>query len=222
MLEFISDNYNPSSLASKSRKKRFDFFLYQLRKFKKPVKILDIGGTEKYWSLMGFPGDRASIRIYLLNKTSYLTKSKNIISINGDATNLSEFNDASFDIVYSNSVIEHLFTWENQVKMANEVQRVGKNYFIQTPNYYFPIEPHFVFPFFQYLPKSLQVKLITNFSFGHFNKFENEDLAIKKVEEISLLTLKQMKELFPKCSIYIDKFIGLNKSIVTYSFNNIK
>ena len=106
--------------------------------------------------------------------------------------------------------------------MANEVQRVGKNYFIQTPNYYFPIEPHFVFPFFQYLPKSLQVKLITNFSFGHFNKFENEDLAIKKVEEISLLTLKQMKELFPKCSIYIDKFICLNKSIVTYSFNNIK
>lgn len=66
----------------------------------------------------------------------------------GDATNLSQYSDKSFDIVFSNSVIEHLYTKENQISMAKEVNRVGKNYFIQTPNYWFPIEPHWVFPSF--------------------------------------------------------------------------
>ncbi|MGL1255153.1 methyltransferase domain-containing protein, partial [Vibrio parahaemolyticus] len=70
-------------------------------------------------------------------------------SITGNATDLSGINDQQFDIVFSNSVIEHLYTWENQEKMAKEVLRVGKYHFIQTPNYWFPIEPHWVFPFFQ-------------------------------------------------------------------------
>ncbi|MBC8844888.1 class I SAM-dependent methyltransferase, partial [Escherichia coli] len=75
------------------------------------------------------------------------------------ATDLSEIDDQQFDIVFSNSVIEHLYTWENQEKMAKEVLRVGKYHFIQTPNYWFPIEPHWVFPFFQFLPKSIRIRL---------------------------------------------------------------
>lgn len=222
IFNFIYDNTSPSSLASKSRQKRFEFFMFQLEKIQKPIKILDIGGTEKYWYTMNFieRNKGGGIIIYLLNLKVNKSKSAKIISIKGDATNLKQFGDNTFDMVFSNSVIEHLYTWENQIKMAKEVQRVGKNYFIQTPNYWFPIEPHFVFPFFQYLPKQLRIKLIMNFNLGHFNKFKNKELATQKVEEISLISLKKMKELFPTGKIYLDKFIGLNKSIVAYRIIN--
>lgn len=71
----------------------------------------------------------------------------------GDATDLREFGDSSFDVVFSNSVIEHLFTFENQRRMAREVQRVGKAFWVQTPNFWFPMEPHFHVPGWQWMPR---------------------------------------------------------------------
>jgi ubiquinone/menaquinone biosynthesis C-methylase UbiE len=137
-------------------------------------------------------------------------------SVAGDATNLHMFADRSFDLVFSNSVIEHLFTWENQQKMAAEVQRVSKRFFIQTPNYWFPVEPHWVFPFFQYLPFPLRVFLTHNFSLGHIQKCLSKREAIEQVKEIRLLSLQEMKQLFPDASIYAEKFVGMNKSFIAY------
>ena len=67
----------------------------------------------------------------------------------GDACNLDMLSSKSFDIIYSNSVIEHVGR-ERQKEFANEIMRVGKKYWVQTPYKHFPVEPHFVFPFFQY------------------------------------------------------------------------
>ena len=83
-------------------------------------------------------------------------KHQNFKSIKGDATNLSNFKDNQFDIVFSNSLIEHLYTYENMKLMANETMRVGKKFFVQTPNKYFPIEPHYFFPFFQFMPYKMK------------------------------------------------------------------
>jgi len=136
--------------------------------------------------MMGFI-NQSDITIYLLNLDSQKTNGSNFVSLIGDATDLSQFSDNSFDLVFSNSVIEHLFTWENQVKMANEVMRVGNNHFIQTPNFWFPIEPHFVFPFFQFLPKPAKILLMLRFRLGNFDKFQNKTKAEEKVHEIQLL-----------------------------------
>ena len=65
------------------------------------------------------------------------------------------FRDASFDLVYSNAVIEHLSP-EQQQRFANEVQRVGRGWFIATPNRWFPVEPHYHLPFIQFLPQAQQ------------------------------------------------------------------
>ena len=217
MLKFIYDNTNPGSWASKARKKRFDFFIGKLDQLEKPLKILDVGGTQIFWDSMGFE-EHPDIKIYLLNLEHQKVRGSNFISLKGDATCLSEYEDNFFELVYSNSVIEHLFTWENQLKMAEEIRRVGKNHFIQTPNYWFPIEPHFVFPFFQYLPKKLRISLITSFSLGHHKKYADKEMAKNKVEEVKLLSIKEMKKLFPYSNIYKEKFFGLNKSIVAYKF----
>ena len=127
--------------------------------------------------------------------------------------------DKSFDLVFSNSVIEHLFTKENQQKMANEVIRVGKNYFIQTPNKYFFIEPHWVFPLFQFLPFSIKVYLTQHFNLGHIPKSKTKVAALAQVNEIRLISKKELKELFIHSEIYTEYFMGLGKSHTAYKIS---
>jgi hypothetical protein len=68
------------------------------------------------------------------------------------------FADRSFDVVFSNAVIEHL-TPEGQREMAREIRRVGRSWFVTTPNFWFPIEMHHKLPLFQFLPGALQERI---------------------------------------------------------------
>jgi hypothetical protein len=53
---------------------------------------------------------------------------------------------------FSNSVIEYVGDFPDQQRMADEVRRVGDRYRVQSMSKHFPIEPRFVFPFYQHLP----------------------------------------------------------------------
>jgi 2-polyprenyl-3-methyl-5-hydroxy-6-metoxy-1,4-benzoquinol methylase len=216
LLNTLADNKDNSSLSHKMRTKRFSFFLSLIKDLPRPISILDIGGTTGFWEAMNF--NEEGISITLLNLTRQPVSIPGITSVAGDATDLKEFSDQSFDIVFSNSVIEHLFTYANQKKMASEVQRVGKHYFIQTPNYWFPIEPHWVFPLFQYLPFSAKVSLTQHFSLGHIKKIPSKKDAEEQVKEVRLISLNEMKNLFPEGIIYKEKILGFNKSFVAYKF----
>jgi ubiquinone/menaquinone biosynthesis C-methylase UbiE len=209
---------NATSFNHRFRKKRFAFFKKQMNKIQsdKPIEILDIGGTESYWERMNFT-ESDKYNITLLNLELTEVKYKNFTSVKGNACDLS-FNDNQFDIVISNSVIEHLFTKENQKKMADEVIRVGKYYFIQTPNLFFPIEPHWLFPFFQFMPFKIKVFLTNNFNLGHYKKSKNKLAAIERVNEVKLLSEAKMKRIFPKGKVYREYFLGFKKSISLYSF----
>ncbi len=65
------------------------------------------------------------------------------------------FPDKSFDIVYSNAVLEHAGSRERQSAFVREAQRVGRRVFIAAPNRWFPIEQHTGLPFLHYLPASV-------------------------------------------------------------------
>jgi hypothetical protein len=212
----FADNTSQHSMAYQFRFKRFLFFRSLLDTLPRPVSILDIGGTQDYWNMMGFSDDK--VHITLLN-LDIQTVSSPFTSVKGDATDLSQYPDGSFDIVYSNSVIEHLFTNDAQAKMASEVARVSRNYFIQTPNYYFPIEPHWVFPFFQFLPVAMRTWMTRTFSLGHIGKISDPAGARRQVEEVQLLTKKQMQGLFPGARIYEERILGFTKSLVAYKFD---
>ena len=69
------------------------------------------------------------------------------------------FPDRSFDIVYSNAVLEHLPDWDAQQRFAREVQRVGRSWFVTTPNFWYPIELHYHLPLVQFLSPSRQQRL---------------------------------------------------------------
>jgi hypothetical protein len=224
-MSFVALNFfksaNPKSINQYFREKRFKLFsqLVDTLRSDRTLKILDIGGTQVFWERMNFTENK-NVHITILNLSTSPVKYRNFASIAGDATNLSQFADNEFDIVFSNSVIEHLYSRENQKKMANEVKRVGKNYYVQTPNYYFPVEPHWLFPFFQFLPFSTRVFLTNNFNLGHFKKCKNKQNATNRVSGIKLLTKKEMKELFPGAKMYEESFLGLTKSYTVYSFSN--
>ena len=190
-----------------------------LTKGDKKIRILDIGGTENYWNSMGLNLGN-NIEIVLLNLYKIEVKGAGFSSIKGDACHLEGMEDKSFDFVFSNSVIEHLFSIENQQKMANEVKRVGKNYYIQTPNKFFPIEPHWVFPFFQFLPFDLKVFLTQNFNLGHIPKAKTKQEAIDLVNEVNLLSKKELENLFSESELYIEKFMCFHKSYAAYKIEN--
>ena len=214
MLKKMVDNRDRRSLAVQFRRRRFAFFQSLLSHLERPVRILDVGGTETYWKMMELKaGDQ--VFITLLNLTQIDVSFPNVTSIAGDARAIMA-EDASFDVVFSNSVIEHMGTYQDQLQMAREVRRVGRSYFIQTPNKYFPIEPHFLFPLFQFLSLKMRVFLIQNFNLGWFAKTPDPIKAEEIVSGIRLLDRYEFRTLFPTAMIYQEKVFGFTKSFVAY------
>lgn len=212
----LADNLDQHSLAARMRQRRFQLFKSLLEKVPRPMKILDIGGTQAFWESMSFENER-SINVTLLNLRFVKVKYKNFSSVIGDAKSMPEFSDQSFDVVFSNSVIEHVGGFVQQRQMAQEVQRIGKRYFIQTPNYWFPIEPHFLLPGFQWLPVFMRIFLVRKFNLGWMVRAVDEKSARELVEGIRLLKRREIEKLFPTAEIYEEKYLGLTKSFVAYA-----
>ena len=126
------------------------------------------------------------------------------------------FTDAQFDVVFSNSVIEHVGDDARQEAMAREVRRVGRRYFVQTPNLYFPIEPHFMFPFFQFLPIPVRGWLLSNLKLSWGGKIPDREQARQAARSVALVGLSRFREMFPDGAIYRERVLGLTKSFVAY------
>lgn len=210
----ISEKKN--SLGDQFREKRFSFFLKKFNKMKKPISILDVGGKINFWENRGLAGNNDYI-ITIVNIEKEKSLYSNIKTKMGDATDLSPFKDKSFDVVHSNSVIEHLYYFENQKKMASEIIRVGQKHIVQTPNKYFFLEPHYLLPFFQFIPDKLKYLILTKTKLSRLKKWDKK-FASQYIEEIRLLSLKEIKVFFPSSKIYFEKFLGMNKSFTMHNF----
>lgn len=206
ILRALADTGSTMSLATKTRQKNFAIFksLYSL--IPKPLKILDIGGTQQYWEILDFIKEE-DVEIILLNISKSDVKYSNFISMAGDARDLTAFGDKEFDIVFSHSVIEHVGGFEDQRRMANEIKRVGKRYFLQTQNRFFPMETHFLVPMFQFFPVWLKVLLISHFDLGWFERTPDKEKATETANPIRLLNEKELRVLFPGATLYKENFL---------------
>jgi hypothetical protein len=211
MLRRLADSQNPNSLANRLRAKRFARFEALIAPLPRPLRILDVGGENAFWENRGWAG-RSDVRIFSLNLVPEKQQHDNIEPVAGDATNLSQFSDHSFDVVFSNSVIEHLFTFENQRRMATEVQRVGKAYWVQTPNYWFPMEPHFHVPGWQWMPVGVRVSMLQRWRCGWRGPCPEPKRARELVEELRLLTKSELEKIFPGATLISERLGGLVKS----------
>ncbi|MBL8017877.1 MAG: class I SAM-dependent methyltransferase [Ignavibacteria bacterium] len=212
MLRNLFDNTRSTSLANSFRRKRLKLFLELAGKYKKPVKVLDVGGTKNYWKQMDLLG-HPDFDLTITNIEDQPAETHpQYRYVKADASDLNMFADKSFDIVFSNSMIEHIPDPVKRQQAAGEIARIGKSYLVQTPAYWIPIEPHFLFPYFQLLPRFIKLTLVRNFNMGWFNKRKSNEEAIELIDSIRLLKKKELSSLFPKSVILTERALGMPKS----------
>lgn len=202
---------NPNSLSNRKRSQRMALFEALLGPLARPIKLLDIGGTVAYWQMRGLT-NRSDLDITIVNLDQEPSPFSNIRSISGDATDLSIFPDQSFDVVFSNSVIEHVGPLDKQAKMAEETRRLAPRHWVQTPNYWFPIEPHFLFPGWQWLPETVRVAMLRRRGFGWNGRCPDPAHALAVVRHAQLLGRRDLIEMFPTSIMVPERFAGLTKS----------
>jgi len=133
------------------------------------------------------------------------------------------FPDGYFDIVYCSSVIEHVTVpkhemWTirsgrefreralaHQREFAREIQRVGRQFFVQTPYRWFLLESHSWLPFVSWLPRRLQLPIL-GFAAKFWPKSTNPDWY--------LLNRRELRSMFEGAEIRDEKWLGLTKSIM--------
>jgi SAM-dependent methyltransferase len=171
--------------------------------------ILDVGGTSEFWS----DSDLGS-NLTLLNVRPPTGVSHDDISyVEGTATEL-PFSDRSFDVVFSNSMIEHLGDRANQRIFAREARRVGRRLWIQTPNRWFPVEPHVLTPVVHYLPARAQRRMLRNATVWGWLTRPDQATVDKLLDELCLLTADDLRKLFPGSTLIREKVLGLTKSLI--------
>jgi hypothetical protein len=207
----LADCDNDDSLSNRMRSRRFEMFERITASLERPLSILDIGGTNEFWAQRGWAG-RDDVTITTVNLAQEPQVHANIHPLVADATDLSDFEDKSFDVAFSNSVIEHLFTAEAQEAMARETRRVARAYWVQTPNYWFPMEPHFLVPGWQWLPEPARVAAIRRVRLGWRGPVQDVDAAREQVREIRLMRRSELARMFPGATLRPERFGGLVKS----------
>jgi hypothetical protein len=167
--------------------------------------IADIGGDPSVWDVVGRSEGIAIVNIWVPDHRGSLP------FILGDGCCL-PFADKSVDLAFSNSAIEHVGDFAHQSKFAEEMLRVGKKVYCQTPCRWFPIDPHLSAFFLHWLPRSwLTPRLLRYFTLNGW-------LLGRSYEyDVTWLSKSQLTRIFPQCSIQTERFLGLPKSFIVTS-----
>lgn len=216
LIDVLKDTSNPNSLASHMRRKRSKHVIQmieQIHRDKGRCHIIDLGGEPPYWRMFDRETlERLGVHITLVNPMALEVDDPMFTAVEGDACDLSAtFADGSFDLVHSNSVIEHVGAWGDMERFAREARRLAPAYYIQTPNFGFPIEPHFSAPFFHWRSEQARARALLRMR-PHYG----DDLghAMRDIQSAKLLDRGQFHYLFPDCEIRPEKFFGLTKSLI--------
>jgi len=209
---------NPNSYPYRARQRRFEIIKPMIERIieaKGVCRIADVGGTEYYWNIARDFVERSNVEIHLLNMEPQCPINRDkFIGYPMSAGDLGQFGDRSFDMVHSNSVIEHVGGWAQMKDMSAQVRRLAPSYYVQTPNFWFPVEPHFRAPMFHFLPEQLRYRALMSLNLGFGGKRRSVDDAMQAVQSASLLDHRQMQTLFPDADIRFEKFGPLTKSLM--------
>jgi len=172
--------------------------------------VLDVGGTPYNWEQID-----ARFPITLLNTEPLEADGLDAryAVVQGSGKRL-DFPDRSFDIAFSNSVIEHVGDLEAQRLFAEELRRVGRQVWVQTPARSFFFEPHLLTPFIHFLPLSWQRRLVRNFTLWGWITRPSRASVDRMLGELNLLDYATFRALFPDCEVRRERFLVFTKAFV--------
>jgi hypothetical protein len=202
-----------AAFEKRLRQKRFSFLAALIAPLPRPVRILDVGGTVGFWEAVGYK-EMEGFEVSLLNLFPQSDLPLGFRSLIGDARDLEKWHPGDYDIVVSNSVINIVGSFQDQKQMADGIRHFAKRYFVQTPNYYFPIDWRTLVPFFHFLPAKQQAWWLYHFSIGPFGRMRPYEKAIAWAERVHDLSYKQLSALFPEADILDEKLCGFTKSFM--------
>ena len=176
------------------------------------TRVLDVGGTAMNWEYLSVPP-----RLVILNEERERPDADDVRWVAGDGCSL-PFCDGAFDIVFRNSVVEHVGGPERQRQFAREIARVGKAYWVQTPNRWFPVEPHLLTPFLHWAPARLRAAIARRFTVWEWITRPSPDRREFYIEhflrDVRLLGPAEMKRLFPGARLIRERLLGIAKSLI--------
>jgi SAM-dependent methyltransferase len=182
------------------------------------LRVCDLGGSLHFWESM--PRELVPSDLTILNIAVDGQSQSHSGTLSGLAITLFDgeripFPDKHFDVLICNSVIEHVPV-EARAAFVRELERVSKYYFVQTPAFEFPVEPHFVLPFLHWLPRAVGRRLVP---FGLWALLGRPTRAHMDsyFDEVNLLTYGEMRARFPAAHIHRERFLGLPKSYVAHA-----
>jgi hypothetical protein len=212
-----------ASLRSYTRQRRGCVLRAFLATFPRPLAVIDLGGAVKFWKTVGIT-DAAGLVITLANNHAMDTTNANQVNEFAcvrewgiDVRQIGSQQLAEFDVIVSNSFIEHLTCWEDQRLVACRIIESGRPYFIQTPNKNSPIDPHFprpYVPFFALYPKQIQARLLTLGELGGGWRAPTMDAALSALNFYNPLGVAEMRMLFPDAELHVERPLGIPMSIL--------
>jgi ubiquinone/menaquinone biosynthesis C-methylase UbiE len=179
------------------RKRRFRDFLATYNSCR---TILDVGGEHYTWQIIGRRDG-----VVLLNMSAP-DDTDGFPYLLGSGLEL-PFADQSVDLAFSNSVIEHVGSEQNQFQFASEMRRVGRRIYCQTPSRLFPFDPHLTTPFLHWLPR----RWLTP---GFLRYFTLNGWLFKKRYEydVTWISKRKLQQMFPGCKVTTERFLLFPKS----------
>ncbi len=172
--------------------------------------VLDVGGAPGTWTSV-----RVRPKLTMLNvqRSTASPETLDVVEVVGDGRRL-PFPDQAFDVVFSNSVIEHVGGIEDQRLFAQEIMRVGRSFYVQTPNRWFLVEPHVLTPLVHYFPKGIRRRLLRNFTLWGLITRPSPEYVQGFVDSTRLITARELSEMFPRAELHRERVAGLTKSLM--------
>lgn len=209
-----------------TRARRLKLFNEFMKTITGPIRLVDLGGTVNFWKSWGL-AKQPLLNVTLVNNheqdkqySNDPISLPNIRRLDADVLTLTAADFANFDVIFSNSLIEHLPGRELQRQLAQAIVDSGRPYFLQTPNKRSPLDPHFprpYVPFFATYPRSVQARLLTWFKLGSSSVAPSYDAALARLHNYYPLTTRDVRQLFPKARIVIERPLGFPMSIIAMS-----
>lgn len=205
----LTGGRTPSSVSSRLRRHRFAA-LCRIFPDLAEMRIIDLGGRPSMWEQM----PTRPRHVLCVNLEPHEPVGNWVSTVTGDVCDPGFVGElGTFDLAYSNSTIEHVGGHRQRVQFAEAVRSLAPRYWVQTPNRYFPIEPHVVFPGFQFLPTRVKVAVARRWPLSPLGT--HGDL-LEEVLGIELVSLTDLRFYFPDAAIWKERVAGATKSLTAY------